>query len=62
MFKLTPLYHKMNQKINEPQINIEKPYELWDWAAELQVSTERLKKAVLTVGKSVYAVKLFLKK
>ncbi|WP_316786795.1 DUF3606 domain-containing protein [Pedobacter frigiditerrae] len=52
----------MNQKINEPQINIEKPYELWDWAAELQVSTERLKKAVLTVGKSVYAVKLFLKK
>ncbi|RZK55157.1 MAG: DUF3606 domain-containing protein [Pedobacter sp.] len=52
----------MSQKHNEPQINIEKPYELWDWAAELKVSAERLKKAVLTVGKSVYAVKLFLKK
>ncbi|TCC88072.1 DUF3606 domain-containing protein [Pedobacter frigiditerrae] len=52
----------MRPNNNEPQINIEKPYELWDWAAELHVSAERLKKAVLTVGKSVRAVKLFLKK
>jgi hypothetical protein len=49
-------------KNTEPQINIEKAYELWDWAAELQVSAERLKQAVLTVGKSVKEVKLFLKK
>ena len=49
-------------KNTELQINIDKPYELWDWAAELQVSAERLKQAVLVVGKSVRDVKLFLKR
>jgi hypothetical protein len=51
-----------NRYKNENLINIDKAYELWDWADKLKVSAERLKQAVLTVGRSASAVRLFLKK
>ena len=46
----------------EVLIDIENVYELWDWANKLKVSAERLKNAVLTVGKSASSVRSFLKK
>ena len=46
----------------EKQIDIDKSYELWDWADKLKVSAAKLKQAVLTVGRSVSAVRKFLKK
>ena len=51
-----------NNYQKEGSIDIEKSYELWDWADKLKVSAESLKRAVLTVGKSVVAVRSFLKK
>jgi len=51
-----------NSTAQEKLIDIEKAYELWDWAAKFKVSAEALKKAVQAVGKSPKAVKAFLKR
>ncbi|RZL48383.1 MAG: DUF3606 domain-containing protein [Pedobacter sp.] len=46
----------------EVLIDIDKAYELWDWAAKFKVSAETLKKAVREVGNRETAVRIFLKK
>ena len=52
----------MENSYQKSQIDIDNPHELWDWADKFKVSAERLKLAVLTVGRSVEQVRTFLKK
>jgi len=53
---------KRTAGVCDEQIDIDKIYEIWDWADKFKVSAERLRSAVLAAGRSVSAVRSYLKK